>query len=75
MVVICNNNFEDNSFKDDNLKDIDYNQYFQKFPYILSNFQKWALYSIINGHHTLVTAHTGSGKCLKYDTDIIMFDG
>jgi len=75
MVVICNNNFEDNSFKDNNLKDIDYNQYFQKFPYILSNFQKWALYSIINGHHTLITAHTGSGKCIKFDTEIMMFDG
>jgi superfamily II RNA helicase len=65
MVVICNNNFEDNN----------YNKYFEQYPYDLSNFQKWALYSIINGHHTLVTAHTGSGKCLKYDTDILMFDG
>ena len=69
MVVICNNNFDDN-FPDNN-----YNKYFEQYPYILSNFQKWALYSIINGHHTLVTAHTGSGKCLKYDTDILMFDG
>ena len=39
MVVICNNNFEDNN----------YNKYFDKYPYNLSNFQKWALYSIING--------------------------
>lgn len=65
MVVICNNNFEDNN----------YNKYFEQYPYDLSNFQKWALYSIINGHHTLITAHTGSGKCLKYDTNILMFDG
>lgn len=65
MVVICNNNFEDNN----------YNKYFDKYPYNLSNFQKWALYSIINGHHTLVTAHTGSGKCIKFDTEIMMFDG
>ena len=65
MVVICNNNFEDNN----------YNQYFEKYPYNLSNFQKWALYSIINGHHTLITAHTGSGKCIKFDTEIMMFDG
>ena len=65
MVIICNDNFEDHN----------YNKYFEQYPYDLSNFQKWALYSIINGHHTLVTAHTGSGKCLKYDTDILMFDG
>jgi hypothetical protein len=65
MVVICNNNFQDNN----------YNKYFEQYPYDLSNFQKWSLYSIINGHHTLVTAHTGSGKCLKYDTNILMFDG
>ena len=65
MVVICNNNFEDNN----------YNKYFDQYPYNLSNFQKWAVYSIINGHHTLVTAHTGSGKCIKFDTEIMMFDG
>ena len=72
MVIICNNNFEDNKEITANNA---YDNYFNKYPYELSNFQKWALYSIINGHHTLITAHTGSGKCLKYDTDILMLDG
>ena len=67
MVVICNNNFDDN-FPDNN-----YNKYFEQYPYILSNFQKWALYSIINGHHTLVTAHTGSGKTLPAEFAIDFF--
>ena len=63
MVIICNNNFEDNN----------YNKYFEQYPYDLSNFQKWALYSIINGHHTLVTSHTGSGKTLAAEFAIDFF--
>jgi superfamily II RNA helicase len=30
----------------------------------LSEFQKWAIKSVIDGDHVLVTAHTGSGKTL-----------
>ena len=32
------------------------------FPYSLSAWQKWAIWSIYNNHHTLVCAPTGSGK-------------
>ena len=30
--------------------------------FTLSEFQKWAMWGIIHGHHVLITAHTGSGK-------------
>jgi hypothetical protein len=52
-----------------------YNEYFSYFNFPLSDFQKWAIESIITNNHCLVTAHTGSGKCLKFNTDILMFDG
>lgn len=32
------------------------------FPYSLSPWQKWAIWSIYKNHHTLVCAPTGSGK-------------
>ena len=67
MVIHCKN-----KFNNDNLI---YQKYFDKFSFSLSDFQKWSIYAIINGHHSLVTAHTGSGKCLKFNTEIIMFDG
>lgn len=35
---------------------------FASFP--LSDFQKWAIKAIIDGNHSLITAHTGSGKTL-----------
>ena len=50
-------------------------EHFKKFPFELSNFQKWAIYSIVNGNDTMVCAPTGSGKTLpaefaiKYFTD------
>ena len=67
MVLHCTDAFNENDEK--------YNNYFKLFPYSLSDFQKWAIYAIVNGHHTLITAHTGSGKCLKIDTPIMMSDG
>ena len=51
----------------------DYIQYFDYFDFELSNFQKWALYSIVNNQHTLVTAHTGSGKTLPAEFSIRYF--
>ena len=39
-------------------------EYFTGFPFELSDFQKYALTSIVEGDHVLVTAHTGSGKTL-----------
>jgi len=52
-----------------------YNDYFSYFNFPLSDFQKWAIESIVTGNHCLITAHTGSGKCLKFNTEILMFDG
>ena len=56
-------------------KNENYNEYFSYFNFPLSDFQKWAIESIVTDNHCLVTAHTGSGKCLKFNTDILMFDG
>ncbi len=50
-----------------------YLDYFDQFPYPLSDFQKWAIYAISNGHHSLVTAHTGSGKTLPAEFAIQFF--
>ena len=49
------------TFRDDNFE---YQKYFNLFPYPLSDFQKWSIFAIVNGHHSLITAHTGSGKTL-----------
>jgi len=38
-----------------------------------SEFQKRAIESIVNGHHTLITAHTGSGKTLPAEYAINFF--
>tara|TARA_Y100000996_G_scaffold415565_1_gene411217 strand:+ start:1873 stop:4383 length:2511 start_codon:yes stop_codon:yes gene_type:complete len=56
MVIICNESFNDN---------IIYNEYFNYFnDFELSDFQKWAIKSIVDNDHILITAHTGSGKTL-----------
>jgi len=55
MVVICNSTFPIES---------EYNVHFDKYPYELSSFQKHAIQAIVNNHHVLITAHTGSGKTL-----------
>ena len=52
-----------------------YNEFFGNYSFPLSDFQKASIESIVTGNHCLVTAHTGSGKCLKIDTEIVMFDG
>lgn len=54
MVVICDKPYENT----------EYNEYFNNYPFELSDFQKYAIEAIITGNHTLVTAHTGSGKTL-----------
>lgn len=65
MVVICpNNEFHDNET---------YSKYFNEFPYELSNFQKWSIKSIVDGNHSLITAHTGSGKTLPAEFAIKHF--
>ena len=40
---------------------------FAKWPFPLSNFQKWAIYSAHSNYDTLVCAPTGSGKTLPAD--------
>ena len=55
MVVICDKPYPSNS---------KYECHFELYPYPLSDFQKYAIESIVEGNHVLVTAHTGSGKTL-----------
>ena len=65
MVVHCKDQFKDH--------DLEYQEYFDQFPYPLSDFQKWSIFAIVNGHHSLVTAHTGSGKTLPAEFAIQYF--
>lgn len=46
---------------------------FDTFPYPLSDFQKYAIQSIVEGNHVLITAHTGSGKTLPAEFAIRHF--
>jgi superfamily II RNA helicase len=48
-------------------------KYFEKYPFPLSSFQKWAIQSIVEENHILVTAHTGSGKTLPAEFAIEHF--
>lgn len=66
MVKICPNTYPDED-------DQKYSQYFEKYPFPLSSFQKYAIESIVEGNHILVTAHTGSGKTLPAEFAIEHF--
>lgn len=57
MVIICNDAYPVEYEEK-------YQEYFSWFPYSLSDFQKYSIQAIIEGQHSLVTAHTGSGKSL-----------
>ena len=50
-----------------------YKESFEKYPYELSIFQKYAVEAIIEGHHVLVTAHTGTGKTMPAEFAINHF--
>lgn len=50
-----------------------YKEYFEKYPYELSIFQKYAVEGIIEGNNVLITAHTGSGKTLAAEFAIEYF--
>ena len=54
MITHCNTKFND----------ISYNNIINKFPFELSNFQKWAIKGTNENKNVLITAHTGSGKTL-----------
>ena len=53
--------------------DSKYGSHFESYPYPLSDFQKYAIEAIVEGHHVLVTAHTGSGKTLPAEFAIEHF--
>jgi superfamily II RNA helicase len=42
-----------------------YKSHFDLFPYELSHFQKYAIEAIVEGHHAITSAPTGSGKTLS----------
>ena len=41
-----------------------YKEYHEQYSYPLHDFQKWSIKGIVDGHHILVCAPTGSGKTL-----------
>ena len=53
--------------------EIKYKDSFEKYPYELSIFQKYAIEGIIEEQHVLITAHTGSGKTLAGEFAIEYF--
>jgi superfamily II RNA helicase len=65
MPVICSSVFPqiEESYQDS----------FAEFPYPLSDFQKHAIKAIVDGHHVLVCAPTGSGKTLPAEFAIRHF--
>lgn len=64
MVIICKDTFSQNEL---------YQEHFDKFPFELSDFQKYSIQAILEGNHILVTAHTGSGKTLPAEFAIEHF--
>lgn len=50
-----------------------YNNHFSRFPYPLSDFQKYSIKAIVDGDHSLVSAPTGSGKTLPAEFAIEHF--
>jgi len=66
MVKICSNTYPASS-------ESIFLPYFEKHSFPLSSFQKFAIEAIVEGHHILVTAHTGSGKTLPAEFAIEHF--
>ena len=63
MVILCNQPYTNPL----------YDSHFESYPFLLSDFQKYAIEGIIKGDHVLVTAHTGSGKTLPAEFAIDYF--
>ena len=63
VCVICKEEFTDTK----------YDEIFAKYPFALSNFQKWAIKGITEDKSILITAHTGSGKTLPAEYAIEYF--
>lgn len=64
MVVICDKPYPNDS---------KYNFQFELFNFPLSDFQKYAIEAIVEGHHVLVACPTGSGKTLPAEFAINFF--
>jgi superfamily II RNA helicase len=56
-----------------NMTETNYDEHFNLFTYTLSDFQKQSIQAIVDGNHSLVTAHTGSGKSLPAEFAIQFF--
>lgn len=67
MVKIC----DTNNYPSENEEK--YKEHFEQFKYPLHIFQKYAIESIVEGHHVLVTAPTGSGKSLPAEFSLDFF--
>ena len=67
MVRICDKPYDEQ----DNVEK--YTEYFDYFPFPLSDFQKYAIHGLVESQHVLVTAHTGSGKTLPAEFAIKHF--
>jgi len=52
-----------------------YKSIFDKYPFELDHFQKYAIQGIEEGAHVLITSHTGSGKTLPSEYAIEKFCG
>jgi superfamily II RNA helicase len=64
MIKICSDPYPSNS----------YNEIFKNCSsYELSDFQKYSIQALVDGHHSLVTAATGSGKTLPAEFAIKYF--
>ena len=50
-----------------------YQSHFDLFSYDLSDFQKYAIEAIVDGHHVITAAPTGSGKTLSAEFAIQFF--
>ena len=50
-----------------------YKQHFSKFPHEVHIFQKYAIEAIVEGHHVLICAPTGTGKTLPGEFSIQHF--
>ena len=56
-------------------KDSKYSEYFEKYSFPLSAFQKFAIEAIVEGHHSLSCVPTGSGKTMPALFAIDFFTG
>ena len=56
-------------------KEQKYSEYFDKYSFPLSSFQKFAIEAIVEGHHSLSCVPTGSGKTMPAIFAIDFFTG